>query len=174
MFGRAWVLDPSTRLAQSTARGMIGEMADAEESSATRLRLAKDLSVPPERVFAAFVDAEQFRQWFGPAGFAVLDLRFDVVEGRDYRIAMKPPDGDVFHIRGTFLAVEAPLRLAYTFVYEQPDPDDQETVVTLTLEPTNPGTRLILHQGPFKTEPRRQLHRVGWTETLERLERALL
>jgi uncharacterized protein YndB with AHSA1/START domain len=87
---------------------------------------------------------------------------------------MKPPDGDVFHIRGTFLAVEAPRRLAYTFVYEEPHPDDQETLVTLTLVPTDPGTRLVLDHGPFKTDARLQLHRVGWTETLERLERSLL
>jgi uncharacterized protein YndB with AHSA1/START domain len=153
---------------------MIDEMAEAEQPSVTRLRLEKALPVPPERVFAAFVDAEQFRRWWGPAGFTVLGLQFDVVEGGDYRIVMKAPAGDVFHIRGTFLAVEAPRHLAYTFVYEEPDPHDQETVVTLTFEPTDSGTRLILDHGPFMTESRRQLHRVGWTETLERLERSLL
>jgi len=130
--------------------------------------------VPPELVFAAFVDAEQLRHWWGPAGFTVLSLQFDPVEGTDYRIAMKPPEGDIFHIRGTFRAVEAPRRLAYTFSYEEPDPDDQETLVTLTLEATDRGTRLVLNQGPFKTAARWELHRDGWTETLERLERSLV
>ena len=130
--------------------------------------------MPPERVFAAFVDAEQLRHWWGPAGFTVLSLQFDPVEGTDYRIAMKPPEGDIFHIRGTFRAVEAPRRLAYTFSYEEPDPDDQETLVTLTLEATDRGTRLVLNQGPFKTAARWELHRDGWTETLERLERSLV
>ena len=87
---------------------------------------------------------------------------------------MKPPEGDVFGFRGTFVAVEAPRRLAYTFVYEEPDPDDLETLVTVTFEPTDPGTRLILDHGPFKTAPRWDLHRAGWTDTLERLERHLL
>jgi uncharacterized protein YndB with AHSA1/START domain len=96
-----------------------------------------------------------------------------VVEGTDYRIAMQPPDGDVFHIRGTFRAVEAPRRLVYTFVYEEPDPDDQETVVTLTFEPSDSGTRLVLEQEPFKTAARWELHRQGWTETLDRLEKSL-
>jgi len=130
--------------------------------------------VPPERVFAACVDAERVRRWFGPAGFAVESLQFDPVEGTDYRIVMRPPEGDVFHIRGTFRAVEAPRRLEYTFVYEEPDPDDQETLVALTFEPADPGTRLVLDHGPFRTEPRLELHRVGWTETLERLERSLV
>jgi len=153
---------------------MIANMPEAGQPSVTRLHLEKVLPAPPHRVFAAFVDAEQLREWWGPAGFTVADLQFDPVEGTDYRITMKPPEGDVFHIRGTFRAVEAPRRLAFTFVYEEPDPDDQETVVTLTFEPADSGTRLILDQEPFKTAPRRQLHYDGWTDTFDRLERSLL
>jgi uncharacterized protein YndB with AHSA1/START domain len=139
-----------------------------------QLHLERVLAVPPERVFGAFVDAEQFRRWWGPAGFTVPELRFDAVEGTDYRIAMQPPEGDVFHIRGTFRTVEPPHRLAFSFVYEEPDPDDQETLVTLTLEAADPGTRVVLDQGPFKTAARVELHRDGWTDTLEQLERSLV
>jgi len=138
-----------------------------------RVHLEKVLAAPPERVFAAFVDPEQLRNWWGPAAFTVQDLQFDAVEGADYRLTMKPPTGDVFHIGGTFLAVEAPSRLAHTFAYEEPDADDQETVVTLTFEEADSGTRIILDQASFRTAARWQLHRQGWTETLERLERFL-
>ena len=153
---------------------MIEGVDEAGQPSGTRLRLEKILAVPPEDVFAAFVDAEQVRCWWGPAGFTVPRLQFDAVEGRDYRIVMQPPDGDVFHIRGTFRAVEAPRRLIFTFMYEEPDSDDQETVVTLTFETADAGSRVTLDQGPFKTPARLELHRDGWTETLERLERSLV
>jgi uncharacterized protein YndB with AHSA1/START domain len=149
-------------------------MAEAEPSSGTQLHLEKDLVVPPERVFGAFVDAEHFRRWWGPAGFSVPRLKFDPVEGTDYRISMQPPAGDVFHIRGTFRAVEAPRRLVFSFIYEEPDPDDKETLVELTFEPTGSGTRITLDQGPFKTAARKELHRDGWTDTLEQLERSLI
>ena len=153
---------------------MIDPMDESEQPPAgTRLHLEKTFVVPPERVFAAFVDGEQVRQWWGPAGYIVSSLQFEAVEGADYRIAMQPPDGDVFHIRGTFRVVEAPRRLVFTFIYEEPDPDDQETVVTLSFEPADPGTRLVLEQSPFKTAARLELHRDGWTDTLERLERFL-
>lgn len=148
-------------------------MAEAEPSSGTQLHLEKLLVVSPERVFAAFVDAQDFRRWWGPAGFSIPRLQFDPVEGADYRIAMQPPVGDVFHIRGTFRAVEAPRRLTFSFIYEEPDPDDQETLVEVTFEPTDPGTRVTLDQGPFKTAARLELHRDGWTDTLEQLERSL-
>jgi len=153
---------------------MIKDVDEAGERTGTRVHLEKIIAAPPESVFAAFVDGEQLRRWWGPTGFTVPRLQFDPVEGTDYRIVMQPVDGDVFHIRGTFRAVEAPRRLIFTFIYEEPDPDDQETLVTLTFEPAGLGTRVILDQGSFKTVARLELHRDGWTDTLERLERSLV
>ena len=127
----------------------------AEHPDALRLQLEKHLAAPPERVFAAF-EAGRLRQWWGPAGFTVTGLEFDVAEGAKYRITMQPPDGDAFHLHGTFLVVEAPTRLVFTFAWEEPDPDDQETLVTLTFAPTGAGTRLVLDQATFRTKPRRQ------------------
>jgi uncharacterized protein YndB with AHSA1/START domain len=86
---------------------------------------------------------------------------------------MQPPDGQAFHLAGKFCEVEPPRRLVYTFEWEEPDPDDQETVVTLSFLDNDEGTRLVLDQGPFATEARHALHETGWTETLERLERFL-
>jgi uncharacterized protein YndB with AHSA1/START domain len=149
-------------------------MAETESSGGRQLHLEKVLVPPPERVFAAFIDAEQVRRWWGPAGFTVPRLQFDAVEGSDYRLVMQPPEGDVFHIRGTFRAVEAPRRLIFSFIYEEPDPDDQETLVALSFEPADRGTLVILDQGPFKTAARLELHRDGWTDTLDRLERSLV
>jgi uncharacterized protein YndB with AHSA1/START domain len=153
---------------------MIDGMAESEQPTETRLHLEKILVVPRERVFGAFVDAEQLRRWWGPAGFTVPRLEFGAVEGTNYRIALQPPDGDVFHIRGMFRAVEPPRRLVFTFAYEEPDPDDQETLVTLTFDSTDAGTRVILDQGPFTTTARLELHREGWTDTLQRLEQSLV
>jgi uncharacterized protein YndB with AHSA1/START domain len=133
------------------------------------LRLEMTFPPPPERVFGAFVDAQQLRQWWGPVGFTVAGLEFRPEEGSDYRIEMQPPEGDVFHVRGTFRAIEAPRLLAFTFVYEEPDPDDQETLVTVRFEQVGQATRVLLDQGPFRTAARLALHRDGWTQTLERL-----
>lgn len=153
---------------------MIGGMPQSEQPYGTKLHLERVLVVPRDRVFAAFVDADQLQRWWGPAGFTVSHVEFDPMEGGDFRIAMQPPEGNVFHIRGTFRAVEPPRRLVFTFIYEEPDPDDQETLVTLTFDSKDPGTRVTLEQGPFKTGPRLELHREGWTDTLERLERSLV
>ena len=83
---------------------------------------------------------------------------------------MQPPDGEAFVLSGEFRQVDPPARLVYTFRYEDPDPDDRETIVTLSLRDQLDSTQLIVEQGIFATEGRRALHEQGWTETLDRLQ----
>jgi uncharacterized protein YndB with AHSA1/START domain len=83
---------------------------------------------------------------------------------------MQPPEGDPFHLTGEFREVDPPTRLAYTFRWEPPDPDDVETLAELTFRDLGGSTGVTLRQGPFKTEARRALHRDGWTESFDRLE----
>jgi uncharacterized protein YndB with AHSA1/START domain len=137
------------------------------------LRLEKVLRAPRERVFAACVEAEELAEWWGPTGFTVPNVELCVRVGGRYRITMQPPDGGAFHIAGEFRKVEPARRLVYTFEYEEPDPDDQVTVVTVSFLEYGDGTKLVLEQGPFATKDRHALHETGWTETLDRLDRFL-
>jgi uncharacterized protein YndB with AHSA1/START domain len=82
---------------------------------------------------------------------------------------MQPPDGVLFSLAGEFLEVDRPTRLTYTFRWEDPDPDDRETVVTFALGDRGESTHLTVDQGVFATEGRRGLHEQGWTESLDRL-----
>ncbi len=137
------------------------------------LHLEVVLDAPTQRVFAACVEPEMLAEWWGPAGFITRSVDLDVRDGGAYRITMQPPDGEAFHLRGEYSEVDPPRRLVYTFEWEEPDPDDQETVVTLTFVDDREGTKLVLDQGPFATQARHALHEAGWKETLERLERFL-
>jgi uncharacterized protein YndB with AHSA1/START domain len=137
------------------------------------LHLERTLAAPPERVFAACVDARSLAEWFGPHGYTCTLAELDARAGGRYRLTMRPPEGDVFHIGGELREVDPPRRLAFTFLYEEPGPDDRENLVELAFEPAGDGTRLVLDQGPFATGERLELHRGGWTDTLERLDQAL-
>ena len=78
-----------------------------------------------------------------------------------------------FRLTGEFREVDPPERLAFTFNWEPPDPDDVETLVTLSFRDRDGSTAVALEQGAFKTEARRELHRDGWGESFDRLERLL-
>jgi uncharacterized protein YndB with AHSA1/START domain len=121
-------------------------------------------------VFGAFSAADQLAEWWGPAGFTTPSLDFDPRVGGSYRIEMQPPEGDPFYLTGEFREVGPPARLAFTFVWADPDPDDVETLAELTFRDLGDSTEVVLTQGPFKTEPRRELHRNGWTDTFDKLE----
>lgn len=139
------------------------------ETGGLLLHLERVLHAPRERVFAACVEPEQLAEWWGPAGFTTSSVDLDARAGGRYRITMQPPDGEAFHLSGGYSEVDPPRRLVYTFEWEEPDPDDQETVVKLSFLDDRDGTKLVLDHGPFATEARHALHEAGWTETLERL-----
>jgi uncharacterized protein YndB with AHSA1/START domain len=133
------------------------------------LHLERVLSAPRPLVFRACTEPEELAQWWGPSGFTAPSIELDLRVGGIYRIAMQPPEGELFYLTGEFRDVDPPSRLAYTFRWEDPDPDDQENVVTLSFREVGEATELVLDQGPFATEGRRALHEEGWTDGFNRL-----
>jgi uncharacterized protein YndB with AHSA1/START domain len=133
------------------------------------LEMTRILPAPRARVFRACTDPPELAKWWGPKGFTSPSIELDLRVGGRYRIGMQPPDGDLFYLTGEFLEVDPPAQLAYTFRWEDPDPDDQETVVTLSFGDRGDLTELVFRQRAFATEARRALHEQGWTDGLERL-----
>jgi uncharacterized protein YndB with AHSA1/START domain len=134
------------------------------------LNMKRVLPAPRPLVFKACTDPDELAKWWGPRGFTAPNVEIDLRVGGRYRIAMQPPDGELFYLSGEFLEVDAPVRLAYTFRWEDPDPDDQETVVTLSFADLSDSTELVFTQKSFATEARRALHEDGWSDSLERLQ----
>jgi uncharacterized protein YndB with AHSA1/START domain len=137
------------------------------------LRLKRILPAPRAAVYRSLTDPGELAKWWGPRGFTAPSVEFDPRVGGSYRIAMQPPTGDLFYLSGEFREVDPPARLAYTFRWDPPDPEDRETVVTLSLQDRGEGTEVLLTQGRFATEDRLALHEGGWIDSLGRLEQLL-
>ena len=131
------------------------------------LDLRRVLKAPRERIFSALTEPAELAKWWGPDGFTTPEIDLDLRVGGRYRFAMQPPDGDLFYLAGEFLEIDSPCRLAYTFYWEEPDPDDRETVVSLSLHDLRDATELLLSQGEFATDARLALHRAGWMDSLD-------
>jgi uncharacterized protein YndB with AHSA1/START domain len=144
-----------------------------EQASDIALHMKCVLPAGPTAVFEAFTKPEKLAMWWGPHGFSVPSVEIDLRVGGRYRFAMQPPDGVLFHLTGEFCEIDPPSRLAYTFVWEPPDPDDRETVVALSFRAADGSTEVELTQAVFATEARRALHERGWTDSFERLREAL-
>jgi uncharacterized protein YndB with AHSA1/START domain len=144
-------------------------------SDGLTLEIERVVPAPPADVFRAFTDPVELAKWWGPQGFTIPSLEFQPRVGESYRIEMQPPEGDPFHLTGEFREVDPPARLAYTFVWEPADPDDVETLADLSFREAGGGdsTEIAFRQGPFKTEERLALHRDGWGDSFDKLERLI-
>ena len=151
----------------------VNEATGNEQTGGLVLNLECTLAAPPEEVFRMLTESAELVKWWGPHGFIIPAAEVNLAEGGRYRFRMTPPDGEPFHLSGEFLEIDPPWRLVYTFRWEEPAPDDRETVVDLSLGSTGTGTRLVLSQGPFLTDERLELHRNGWTESFEKLQAVL-
>jgi uncharacterized protein YndB with AHSA1/START domain len=139
------------------------------ERAGLTVHLEGVMPAPPSLVFRALTDPSELARWWGPHGFTIPGLELDLRVGGRYRIAMQPPEGELFYLQGEFREIDPPRRLAYTFRWEDPDSDDVETIVRLSLGDLGDSTELTLEQGAFATEPRRALHQQGWTDGFEKL-----
>jgi uncharacterized protein YndB with AHSA1/START domain len=137
------------------------------------LHLRRILPAPRPAVYKALTDPGELAKWWGPRGFTAPSVEFDPRVGGSYRIAMQPPDGDLFYLSGEFREVDPPARLAYTFRWDPPSPDDRQTLVTLSLQDRGEGTEILLTQREFATDERLGLHEEGWLDSFGRLEQVL-
>ena len=144
-----------------------------EETGGLILNLECTLDAPPEEIFRMLTVSTEVVKWWGPRGFTTPAAELNLTEGGLYRFRMTPPDGEPFHLSGEFLEINPPWRLVYTFRWEEPTPDDRETVVDLSLGSTGEAALLVLAHGPFLTEERLAVHRTGWTESFEKLQAVL-
>ncbi len=145
----------------------VGEPA----SGPLELWLSRRLPAPRDRVFGALTRPDDVARWWGPRGFTTPEIELDLRVGGRYRFTMQPPDGDRFHVSGEFREIDPPSALAYTFRWDEPTPDDRETLVSLALDVAGAGagTELTLRQGRFATDERLALHRGGWSDSLDAL-----
>ena len=145
-----------------------------EQPGGLVLELTCVLEAPRERIFGLLTEPSELARWWGPRGFTTPEIALDLRVGGRYRFTMQPPEGDAFHLSGEFLEIAPPGRLVYTFRWDEPHPDDRETVVTLSLTAVGDATEVSLSQGQFTTEERRALHRDGWSDSFERLGELLM
>jgi uncharacterized protein YndB with AHSA1/START domain len=137
------------------------------------LHQVRVFDAPAEQVFALLTEPAALATWWGPHGFTTPHIQVELRVGGSLRFTMQPPEGESFHLSGQFLQIESPSRLEFTFRWDEPAPDDRETVVELSLVPSGGSTTVTLTQGDFATEERLELHRNGWADSFEKLDAVL-
>jgi uncharacterized protein YndB with AHSA1/START domain len=81
------------------------------------LVLTRIIDAPPARVFKAWTDSEQLKQWFAPKPGTTPVVETDVRPGGSSLLVMRSPEGQEFPNRGVYLEVVKNERLVFTDAY---------------------------------------------------------
>lgn len=149
----------ATRADATLTAAAAGRAAGGAED-ADAIQREVHIAAPPETVFAFFVEPERLVRWMGATA------RLDPRPGGEFRVEYS--DGGV--VLGTFVAVERPRRVAFTWGWQ--DTDDPirpgASTVEVTLTEDEGGTLVRLRHSGLSGESRRT-HEEGWIHFLGRL-----
>jgi uncharacterized protein YndB with AHSA1/START domain len=134
------------------------------------LTLQRRLDASPERVYAAWTDAEKIARWFGPSVVdqGTVKATMDVRVGGSFEVSFTTEDGEYHRVGGVYREVVPNRKLAFTWAWHTTP--ERESQVTVTIKPEGARSLLTLHHEQLFDEDARTGHARGWTGSLDKLE----
>jgi uncharacterized protein YndB with AHSA1/START domain len=159
---------------------MSPESPQGEAAATAVVHVTRELRASREEVFRTWTDPDLFRRWFTPPGNASVTAELDVRPGGRYRITLErtPMVPGTSYIVGSYLEVDPPERLVFTFGWEEPPPvqglgdlDTLDSRVTVQFLDRGASTEISITHERLGTPELRAFHRWGWETTLDQLAR---
>jgi uncharacterized protein YndB with AHSA1/START domain len=142
-------------------------MMDLMTEADLTLTLHRQITAPPEKVYAAWLDPALLTRFMANCkGMALASAETDPRIGGSFKLVMLNDGREVPHT-GTYLALEPYRHIAFTWVSPYSTADD--STVTLDFAPENGGTRLTLTHRRFIDARHRDMHVGGWGAMLDGL-----
>ena len=144
-------------------------MAESEKLS---LETKRFIRASRDRVYAAWTDPAQLRQWFGPENVETRNLIADVrVEGQ-FRWELTDPEGKEMTISGEYREVHPGKKIVFTWqLQEAEDWKNHSSIVTVEFFDREGGTEIRLIHEKLPNEASRDDHTQGWNSVLDKLEK---
>lgn len=128
--------------------------------AAPEFTVSHEFTLPPERLFRLWTQADHLRQWWGPQGFRLTTCTLDLWEGGALHFCLVSPQAQEMWGKCVFREIKAPRRLAFISSFSNRagaltrNPLSAswplEALTTLDLTPGNDGkTALTLRAVPI-------------------------
>lgn len=140
------------------------------------LRVSRTIRADRDTLFQAWTDPEKLRHWWRQEGegWAFAGASIDLRVGGPYRLAMTGPDGKTHVAVGIYREIERPVRLVFTWDWEDLKSRVGETLVSVEFKDVGGNrTEVVVTHERFADSGRMGRHEQGWTELLKLLERAV-
>ena len=139
------------------------------------LEITRFISASPARVYNAWTDPAQLREWFGPEGVRTQSITADVRVGGKYRWDLITREGEDWAAFGEYRELVPEKKIVFTWQWDDDKAwENRTSVVTVELFDRAGGTELRLKHEQLPSEESRDRHSEGWNSLLNRLEQFLL
>ncbi len=136
------------------------------------LEIKRLIKAPRDRVYAAWTDPAQLKQWFGPENVQTSELIADARAGGAFRWDLTNSDGEKMTMRGEYRELQPGKKIVFTWQWQ--DDEDWEnhiSIVTVELSDRDGDTELRLTHEQLPNEASRDGHTRGWESALDKLEK---
>lgn len=149
-------------------------MDDGTKPKLNELVITREFNAPRALVFKAWTQPEHVARWWGCDHMRENKFTNDLRVGGGFRSAMTLEGGIEHVISGTYLEIDAPERLQFTWTWKNDGGEGSNSLVTIVLEEIGDKTRMVFRHERFETVEECDSHREGWTASFERLDEELL
>jgi uncharacterized protein YndB with AHSA1/START domain len=128
------------------------------------------IKAPRDRVYAAWTDPAQLKQWFGPENVQTRDLIADARVGGKFRWDLTNSEGETMTVHGEYRELQPGRKIVFTWQFEDDEIwENHISVVTVELSDRDGGTELRLIHEQLPNEESRDGHTGGWNSSLDKL-----
>ncbi len=140
----------------------------------TDLRLERDFSVTPQRLFRAISTRSDLLQWWGPEEVDVFEDTLDFTKTGPWLSVMRNKEGQRYKVSGHVTKVDPPKSVSFTWAWhDDTDARGAESHVTFSVESTPTGARLTIDHRDLGDDDISANHEKGWSSSLRKLDALL-
>ena len=151
--------------------------------------IAREFDAPRDKVWRAWTEAERLKQWWGPKGFTVTQLKLDLRPGGTMHYCLRMPDGGEMWGLFDYREISPPRKLVFVNSFSDPKGGisthpmsptwPRQMLTTVSFEEQGGKTTVTVNWVPLdgstdlerKTfEEGRDSMKMGWTGTMENFD----
>lgn len=138
----------------------------------TSLEIKRFINAPRDRVYAAWTDPVQLKEWWGPKEVRTLKIVADIRIGGKYRWTLINQEGEEMSVFGEYRELVPEKKVVFTWKWDDDEVwENYTSEVSVEFSDRDGGTELKLTHVQLPSEESRDRHNVGWNGVLDRLEK---
>ena len=143
----------------------------AKAADKVSLEIKRVINAPRDRVYAAWTDPTQMRQWFGPENVQTRNLVADARVGGKFQWDLINPEGEEMTVAGEYRELQPGRKVVFSWKWQDDeDWERHESIVTVEFSDYDGGTEVRLIHERLPSNESRDRHSEGWTSLLKKLE----